>query len=270
MKKSRVTFDQAIVTGAKPAKPTNPSDGSFNNPTFSVTSQLSPILMCRLCVVPAGRDDRLNPPFYQHLSRLVAVITAVRNQSVWPLPRATWVMTFLDRDGIERLLKERDLRRGRRVQVCSQRSTRAIDQNHPLCALAPFGWAHSTPPFLAGAKLPSQKHSSHLILSRSESSAKKALQRLRRVSSSSHSRSRLQHVEGDPYRGGTSLHGAPVQRIHKIPSKQRRSLRNGRPPLELRRRLGRWGRTFSHCASVKCLHAMEEKYHNSLIHKSLF
>ena len=63
-----------------------------------------------------------------------------------------------DFDGSEGLAEELDLRRGRRVQVCSQRSTRAIDQYHPLGSLAAFGLADFGAPFLAGAKLPSMKH----------------------------------------------------------------------------------------------------------------
>jgi hypothetical protein len=54
----------------------------------------------------------------------------------------------------------------------------------------------------------------------------------------------------EPYRSGNSLHGAPVQRIHKIPSKHWRSPAGGRPPLRERFRLGRCGSIAFHCLSV--------------------
>jgi hypothetical protein len=56
---------------------------------------------------------------------------------------------------------------------------------------------------------------------------------------SSHCLSRRQQVLGLPYRRGHSLHWAPVQRIQRMPSTQRRSSTRGRPPR--RDTLG-WGR----------------------------
>jgi hypothetical protein len=56
---------------------------------------------------------------------------------------------------------------------------------------------------------------------------------------SSHCLSRRQQVLGLPYRRGNSLHWAPVQRIQRMPSTQRRSSTRGRPPR--RDTLG-WGR----------------------------
>jgi hypothetical protein len=56
---------------------------------------------------------------------------------------------------------------------------------------------------------------------------------------SSHCLSRRQQVLGLPYRRGNSLHWAPVQRIQRMPSKQRRSSTRGRPP---RRDTFGWGR----------------------------
>lgn len=269
MKKPCVTFNLAIVAGAESAEPADPSNRSFNDPPFSISPKFSSILMGGIPIVTSCRNDRFNATLHQNRTSPVAIVATVGNEPFGVLPRPTGSMRATYRYGVQRLLKELYLRRGRRVQVCSQRSTRAIDQNHPLCALAPFGWADSTPPFLAGAKLPSQKHSSHLILPRSESSARKALQSFSNVPSFSHCCSLLQHVLGEVYRGGSSLHGAPVHNIHKIPSKHRRSLAGGRPPFLFRRRGGRWGRTFSHCFSVNCLHAMLAYYHNPLIYKNL-
>src|SRR5579884_78434 len=120
---------------------------------------------------------------------------------------------------------------------------------------------HFVPPFLAGAKLPSAKHSSQRILSWSLSWAKKA----RHISSStplaSHWRNLRQQVDGLPYSLGNSLHCAPVHRTHKIPSKQRRSSARGLPPLGLGLYRGRCTRSFSHCSSVSPLHDIQTNIH---------
>jgi hypothetical protein len=68
-------------------------------------------------------------------------------------------------------------------------------------------------------------------LSSSWSWTRNARHNFRSTPLSSHSLSRRQQVLGLPYRRGSSLHGAPVQRIQRMPSKQRRLLTRGRPPL---------------------------------------
>jgi hypothetical protein len=134
--------------------------------------------------------------------------------------------------------------------VCSQRSTRAIDQKHPLGALALLGLADSGAPFFAGAKLPSPKHSSQCTFSASFNSASSTRHSASKVPSSSHCRSRRQHVVGLPYWRGKTFHGAPVHRIHRMPSKHLRGSAAGRPPRGFRLRRGRCGAICAHCASL--------------------
>jgi hypothetical protein len=155
---------------------------------------------------------------------------------------------------IESGLEERYFARGRRVHVNSERSTRAIDQNHKLRSFSPLGFADFRPPFFAGTNVPSAKHSSHLIRSRSFNSDRNALQSLRRVPSLHHLLSLLQTAEELPYLGGSSLQGAPVQRIHNIPSKHFLLSAGGRPPLLDTRGLLRFGSTLAHCSSVSLRH----------------
>jgi hypothetical protein len=71
------------------------------------------------------------------------------------------------------------------------------------------------------------------------------------MSSSSHCFNRRQQVDGDGYLSGRNRHAAPVQRIHRMPSRQSRFDAHGRPRLS-RRRLGAGssGSINSHCASV--------------------
>jgi hypothetical protein len=86
--------------------------------------------------------------------------------------------------------------------------------------------------------------------------AKKARQSFSSTPVSSQCLSRRQQVAGLPYWRGTSLHGAPVQRIQRTPSKQRRSSTRGRPPREEPWGWGRWTRIASHWAFVNRRHAM--------------
>jgi hypothetical protein len=126
----------------------------------------------------------------------------------------------------------------------------------PFCTLAPLGFPDLGPPFWAGMKEPSAKHSSQRIFSWSLSWAKNARQRFKSPPVSSHCFSRRQHVLGLPYLRGRALHWAPVQRSHRMPSKQRRSATRGRPPRGDNFGRGKWMRMASHCSLVRPRHAM--------------
>jgi hypothetical protein len=127
-------------------------------------------------------------------------------------------------------LEQRYLCRGRRRHGKAERSTRAINQSHQLRALAALGVADLGPPCLAGTKVPSTKPSSHRICSRAWSWARKARPTCSSVPSRVQRCRRAWTVLLGPYRRGTSLHWAPVHKIHSTPSKQRRSSAAGRPP----------------------------------------
>jgi hypothetical protein len=257
MKEPLVRFDQTFVPDQQSAETAKPCKRPLHDPSMSVPAELSTILVARPLVCRTSRNDRFNSSLVQALSKRIAIVGPVGDQTVRIPPRCTRPMDSPYRHVLERRLDESHFRRGCRVQVCSKRSTRAIDQNHPFRALSSLRLADFGPPFLAGAKLPSMKHSSHLIKSASASSARNARHSSRRVPSSSHFFRRRQQVAGLAYRFGSPLQGAPVQRIHRIPSRQRRSSTRGRPPLGLGFSFGRCLETASHCSSVKCLQAID-------------
>ena len=263
MKETRVSFNQPLMAHYQPAEITKPRKSSFNYPSPLVSSHLSPILVCRFFVIAASRDDRLNASLLERFAKRIRVISSVCNKSVRMLPRSARSIAPLNSYSIYRLLRQFHFRRRGRLQECSQPSTRAIDRNHPLCAFAALGLTDFRSPFLADSKLPSAKHSSQRILSRSLSCAKRPRHIFSRTPLSSHSRNLRQQVEELPYRLGNSLHCAPVHRIHKMPSKQRRSSARGLPPFGLGLCCGRYALIFSHCLSVNCLHAMLSKNHSS-------
>src|SRR5919202_5435435 len=176
MKEASIGGDQSLIAHHKTAELAEPGDGPFHEPPPAIPPQLPAILMGGSLVVAAGRDNGLNPPPGQAGPQGIAVVAPIGDQTLGPLAGPSRLARPPDGDRVEGLLEERDLRRGCRVQVCSQRSTRAIDQHHPLCALAPFGRADFGPPFFAGTKLPSIKHSSQRSFCWSFSWAKKARQ----------------------------------------------------------------------------------------------
>jgi len=247
MKKTAVGLHQSIPTHCQATEVAQPADGSLYDPSIPVSPKLSSVLIGGFAVVAPGRNNGVDMPFLQKLPGFVAVIGPVGNK---PFGFSLHVQA------IYRRFQQFYFRRGRRVQVYSQRSTRAIDQNHALCSFSPLGFPDFRAPFLAGKKVPSTKHSSHRIFFWSLSWLRKALHKFSKVPSSSHCLSLLQQVVGLPYWGGSSLQGDPVHRIQRIPSKQRRSSARGRPPLGLGLTVGRCGRILAHWASVSSRHAI--------------
>src|SRR3990172_940261 len=220
MEETRVSSDQPLIPNHEPSEVADPGKGALHDPAPLVAAQLAAVLMRGLLVVRPGRDDRFNTAADQGSSQGITIKALVRNQPLRMFAGAAGPVGSPDRYRVQRLFEKPHLRRGCRVQVCSQRSTLAIDHNHPLRALAALGLADLEPPFFAGAKLPSAKHSSQRTLSWSLSWANKARHSSRNTPLSSHAFSRRQHVLGLPYRLGFEM-------------SSRRSLYDLRPP-------GRW------------------------------
>jgi hypothetical protein len=254
MDKSFIHFRAAIKPSRKLPKVVKPSIGSFDDPSVTIAPHFSSVLMGCSSVVGSSRNNRLYALPMKLYAQFVRVVGSVHDQSIGPFSRPAAPFSFSHRNVVEGGLKQVYLCRGRRLQVNSERSTLAIDQNHKLCSLAALRFADFGPPFLAGTNVPSAKHSSHLILSRSLSSDKKALQRLRSVPSVDHFFKRRQTADELPYLAGSSLHGAPVQSIHRMPSKHLRLLAGGRPPNEDFFWAGRCGSILAHCSSVSLRH----------------
>jgi hypothetical protein len=185
------------------------------DPSSPVPSQLAAILLGGPRMIAAGWDNRVDAAPDQAGAQRVAIIAAIGNQALGPYAGASRHPRAADRDHVEGPLEARDLRRGCRLQVCSQRS---------------FCWSWSW--------------------------ARKARHSLSSTPVSSHCLRRRQQVLGLPYRRGSSLHWAPVQRIQRMPSKQRRSATRGRPPRGDTFGWGRWMRMASHCCVVRLLQAM--------------
>src|SRR5512139_797765 len=152
MNEPAVGLQQPIIADSHASEIATPADCPFHNPAASVAAQFPPILVGGPLVVGPGRNDGLHPTTDQQGPSRIAVIRTVGDQPGWSLARAPRPVRVRDGDRVTRRFEKPDLRRGRRVQVCSQRSTRTIDQYPPLCALATLGWTDVGAPFFAGAK----------------------------------------------------------------------------------------------------------------------
>ena len=227
-----------------------PSDGALHDPTMAVAAQRTTVLRGWPDATASVRSNQLDAPTAESLPQRIAVIGLVANHPRGLLARSPRPGTVRDADRGKRFLREFDFRRGRRVQVLSQRNTRAVDHHHPLRPLAPLGFADFLAPFLAGAKLSSTNDSLHFNCWRSSSSPRNARQIFNQMSCSSQSRSRRQQVDGWGYSCGKYFQGAPLRRTQRIPSRTRRLSVHGRPPRGCFGGRGSRGSIFFHCGSV--------------------
>jgi hypothetical protein len=252
MEEGEVDGKEMFVTDQHAAELTQPGVGTLDLPTSFVTSQFPAILEPPFLVVLPVGSNQLNASLLPSLTQWIGVVATVSDHSLWLLPRPAF--TPRDADLLERGVRKRNFCRRGTFQPNSQRNTFTVSQYHPLCAFTTLGFADCSAPFLAGAKLPSRKASSHLSKPCSSSAPSNVRQALSQTPCSSHCFNRRQHVEGEGYSSGRKCHAAPVWSIHKMPSKQLRFGAGGRPRPSLRRfASGNSGPTNSHCSSVNSL-----------------
>ena len=226
-----------------------PRIGSFDDPATFVAPQLAAIMVSPFLVVVPIRGNQFDAPFLPPLAQRIGIISAVRDHTLRFLPRPAFGPG--DADFFERGVRKCNFCRRGTFQPNSQRNTLTVSQYHPLCAFATLGFTDCGAPFLAAAKLPSRKASSHFSSPLLSSVPSSALQARNHTPFSSHCFSRRQHVDGEGYSSGRKRHAAPVCKIQRMPSKQSRLDDHGRPRLSFRR-LG-WGNSGSinsHCLSV--------------------
>src|ERR1700691_4829144 len=209
-----------FITDHQSAEVEQPGKEPFDFPTASVTAQGTSVLGGHAAVGFVGRNELGTVILHQLFIQPVAVVRLVPNQAFRHVRHHARFQGGFDQFHFSR-----------RSAFCPQgeRKTMAVCNAHDLGALAPLGFPHLSPPFLAGTKVPSTKHS---FKSNPPAS-------LRCCASVSNSFSMTPErtpcwkrrcvVWYEPYRGGRSFQGAPVRRIHKTPlSTARRSL-HGRP-----------------------------------------
>ena len=237
-----------FMANQKSAELTKPGVGAFDDPAAFVSPQLAPIFIASVLVVAPVGHDQIDTPFLQPFAQRVGVVGAVGDHPFRLLSRTAFAAR--DADLLKRGFRKRSFSRRGTFQPNSQRKTLTVDQYHPLRALATLGFTDCSAPSLAGAKLPSRKHSSHCSRPSPSSAPSSARHASSHTSCSSHCFSRRQQVGGEGYLSGRNRHADPVRKIQRIPSKQARLQAQGRPRLSLRRfGSGSSGSIISHCAS---------------------
>jgi hypothetical protein len=230
------------MTDQETSELAEPCIGSLNDPATFVTAQFPAIMKFPFLVVAHVWGDQFNAAPFPSFAQGIGVIATVGDHPLWLLPRPS--VGSGDADLLERGVRKRNFCRRGTFQPNSQRNTLTVSQYHPLCAFAALGFADCGGPFLAGAKLPSRKASSHCSSPSASRVPNNSLQARNQTPCSSHCFSRRQQVEGEGYSAGRNRHAAPVCSIHRMTSKHARLDAHGRPRLSFRRRgLGKAARS---------------------------
>src|SRR5580700_4984606 len=235
-----------FVSHHQPAKVEQPGKKPVDFPTAHVPSQRSPVLRGEPTILFVGRDQFRAVLPHELFIQPVAVVSFVSDQ---PLRHLGHDARFQ--------CGGHQFHFRRRSACCPQgeRKTMAVCNAHDLGALAPLGFPDLSPPFLAGTKVPSTKHSFKSKPPASLRCCASVTSRCSITPDFTQFWKRRCAVWYGPYRGGKSFQGAPVRRIHKTPlSTVRRSL-HGRPrPSSRTGSSGKMVSTICHWSSVKSIH----------------
>src|SRR3970040_1524270 len=126
MKERLVNGYGTIPAHNQAAEVAEPSDRALDDPTATVAAQGTSVLRGRPDAPASVRSNQFDAPTVKALAQRIAVISLVADHSLRFLAGAA---PRRDPDRGERFLREFDFRRGRRVQVLSQRNTRAVDHH---------------------------------------------------------------------------------------------------------------------------------------------
>jgi hypothetical protein len=242
-------MNMSIVTNYQSLIISNPGERSFHFPSIPIPSKFSAVLFRFFLSIRSVRTDKINTFCFKAISQWITICSFIINKAFHLFARttATWSRNPYV---FKRFLDELDLCGRCGVQMICKRYSFTIHHHHPLRTLSAFGFSNAEPPFLAGAKLPSAKHSSHFSSPRSSRADKYACHAFSKVPSSSHCHNRRQQVAGEGYSRGISFHRAPLRKSHRIPSNTGRFGMGLGPPLGEALGSGKSGPSFSHCSSV--------------------
>src|SRR6267154_2945570 len=231
-----------LIANDQPAKVEEPGEEPFDFVATPITSQGSSVLGWHPAVDAVGRDHLRAVLLHELFIESVTVVGLVPDQAFWDLSHDARIQRRGDQFHFSR-----------RSAFCPQgeRKTMAVCNAHDLGALAPLGFSNLSPPFLAGTKVPSTKHS----LRSSPPASLSCCASFTSNSSITPERTQFWNrrctVWYGPYRSGRSCHGAPVRKIQSTPFRTVRRSLHGRPrPSERTRSAGRMVFTIFHCSSV--------------------
>jgi hypothetical protein len=221
------------VTDQQTTDATDPREGPHDGPAVAVASQPPPIFTRTRGAVGAIANNEDYPPSSEPLSHGVTLVAAVADRAVGI---ATRLPTSDARhpNPVQRRLDQRDFRRRGRGEMYFRRST-LLNVGASSFALA---------------KDPSMNVLSRRRRPRASTGPRKSRHTRSHVPSSSHARSRRQHVVPLGFPSDRLRHRAPVLSTQRIPATTSRCGTRGRPPRCERVSRGRRGSMVARCASV--------------------
>src|SRR5581483_461164 len=245
--KTDIVLDVVFVTHNQSAEVVEPGKQSLYFPTSFESTKRSAIL--RFVVLPASasmwRDHLSAKPLEYLRVEPIAVVSFVTDQLL---------RNVGDKPLLQGLGDQLYFSRASTLCAYGERKTVAVRNRHEFAALPTLGFSHAEPPFFAGTKVPSMKHSRRSNPPRSLRSWATAKSTCSITFERTQFWKRRCTVWYGPYCSGRSCQRAPVRRIHNIPfSVVRRSLQ-GRPRPSAR--TGSGGRMVSmicHCWSVRSI-----------------
>jgi hypothetical protein len=152
MEETGIGREQPLIAHDAAPKVSQPGTGPLDDPPPPIAPPLAPILMGGVRMGAPGGDDRLHAPPRQARPLRVALIAAIRDQSVGPRAGASRLPRAADRDRVQGLLEARDLRRGGRVQgLLPTEGPRHRPAPSPSCP-CPAWWYQLWAPLFRGDK----------------------------------------------------------------------------------------------------------------------
>lgn len=148
-----------LMANQQSAELTKPCVGRLYDPTALVSPEFPSIFVAPCFVVPPIVHDEIDAVFLESLPQRIGIVSAIGDYPLRLLPREAFWSRHTDL--VERGFCRRSSFRRGAFEPSSQRKTLTVDQYHPLRALATFGFTDCGAHFLAGAKLPFRKVSSH-------------------------------------------------------------------------------------------------------------
>ena len=210
-----------FVSCYKSPEVVQPTDAAFDFPSFSVASELSPVLSTLFHTVAFVGSNEVNPTFEKSQSQRIAVGSSVVDQRTRPTPEDSL---------FEQGLNQRHFVRVGTCDHAAARQTVAVDQQHDLRTFASFGLPYTKAPFLAAENVPSAIDSSRSTSPCRSSLLTRRAQAFLNSPDSDHCLSRRQQVGYDGKCSGKSRQRAPVRSTQAMASKQSREDARGRPP----------------------------------------
>lgn len=242
MDEAQKVFLMVLISHNQTAEILKPGEQPLHFVTAAVAPERASVLCDGLFPIPTMRGDHFNSGCLQFFIQRVAVVSLIANQSFGEFIHEAFEESIRDKGDF--------MRRSRRC-VNGERKTSAVCHCHELRTLAPLGFSHSAPPFLATTNIPSMKHSRRSSSPRDRRSSASASSTFRNTPSRTHCWNRRWQVWYGGNLSGKSSQRAPLLRTQRIPLSTSRLSFQGLPrPSSRRGGSGIIGAIIAHCSSV--------------------